>query len=244
MSGIFVKGVPNNKLIVGYYETIDISSSTTGTISFPTGATLETKILGELGNCTLGTIDGNGHLIEELPTDTSGSVIESTLDTNGNWSTTGNSTDNTVLLFYLEISLGKYDNLAESKIIEVSPVNERLEALTDDPTWTSATWGNSLSITVGRLYNFYITIPSGTSDGPQVIDASSFSSWDNGKPILLKYINNDSSDQSVDWAAGVKGVDSLSDPSGITANTEVSFTLVKDENGTLTVLSKQVYQTF
>ena len=131
-------------------------------------------------------------------------------------------------------------NTTQRVITSIIDISDKL----DDPTWTSASWGNSLSIFVNNKYNFYITIPSGTSDGPQVVDASSFSSWSNGKPILLKYINNDSSDQSVDWATGVKGVDSLSDPSGITANTEVSFTLVKDENGTLTVLSKQVYQTF
>lgn len=116
--------------------------------------------------------------------------------------------------------------------------------VSDDPSWTSAAWGSSLNITVDRKYNFYITIPDGTGTSTQTVDASSFTNWTNGEPIIVKYINNDSSDKSIDWATGVKAESSLSDPETVPANTAVYFTLVKENNGDLLVMSKSKEQTF
>lgn len=108
---------------VTYKQTIDISSATAGSISFPTGATLEETTLLAYGNCILLQEDSSGNVLQELVYNSSSETIDSTLDSSGNWTVTETYSTSTVsLVFRVQVSAKNYGTWSDTDLENVLDV--------------------------------------------------------------------------------------------------------------------------
>jgi hypothetical protein len=105
----------NNTYEVTYKQTIDISGTTTGSITIPTGASIDTTEFP--GGAVLSTQTG-GVLDFETPLD-GATPIGATLDTGGNWVVSANYPDPVNLIFRLRISGLNYSNLNGDDVVEM-----------------------------------------------------------------------------------------------------------------------------
>jgi len=111
-----LENLENNVYKVTYYEIIDISTSTTGSITIPDEASVVTT--GFDGNAVLSTLNGNDYPAGETPTQ-GGTAITANMDTSGNWVTSGLYTGGNVALIYqLSIRSEVVSNLDINKVID------------------------------------------------------------------------------------------------------------------------------
>lgn len=107
----------NNVYKVTYYEII---SGASGSITIPTGATINADEFGLSGNCVLSEIDGSNKPTYQSPQTAVGVVVTSSLNTStGAWVKSGVTTSTNVALIYsINISALQYNNLNTFYVID------------------------------------------------------------------------------------------------------------------------------
>lgn len=114
-----VSVLENNEYKVTYYEII---SGTSGSITLPTGATINQDEFGLSGNSILSKIDGTSKPTYESPKTSLGTIVTANLNyTTGAYTTSGTYTDSSVALIYsIKIKGIDYHNLNYDRIIETA----------------------------------------------------------------------------------------------------------------------------
>ena len=102
---------------ISYKEIIDISSTTAGTITYPSGWTLDQTVIPS--NAVITTIDSQDRPEYTSPVDASENVIGVTLDALGNWTVTGLSNQDVAILFEIEGVQKDVINLDQDKVIDI-----------------------------------------------------------------------------------------------------------------------------
>ena len=112
-----ITNLENNVYKITYYE---IVSGTSGSISVPSGATINQGEFGLSGNAILSKIDGSNKVTYQSPLTSGGAAVTATLNTStGAWLTSGVYTDTSVALIYsINIKGIDYQNLNNAFIIE------------------------------------------------------------------------------------------------------------------------------
>lgn len=107
----------NNEYKITYYEII---SGASGSLTLPTGATINAGEFGLSGNAVLSKIDGSNKPTFESPKTSGDTVVTASLnEITGAWVASGVYTDPSVALIYsIKIKAINYSNLTYSKIIE------------------------------------------------------------------------------------------------------------------------------
>lgn len=112
-----VTTLENNEYKVTYYEII---SGASGSLTLPTGATINAGEFGLSGNAILSKIDGSNKPTFESPKTSGGTIVTASLNTaTGAWVASGTYTDSDVALIYsIKIKAVYYSNLTYANIIE------------------------------------------------------------------------------------------------------------------------------
>ena len=112
-----VTNLENNEYKITYYE---IVSGASGSLTIPTGATINAGEFGLSGNAILSKIDGSNKPTFESPKTSGGTVVTVSLnETTGAWVASGTYTDTDVALIYsIKIKAINYSNLTYANIIE------------------------------------------------------------------------------------------------------------------------------
>ena len=112
-----ITNLENNVYKITYYE---IVSGTSGSISVPSGATINQGEFGLSSNAILSKIDGSNKVTYQSPLTSGGAAVTATLNTStGAWLTSGVYTDTSVALIYsINIKGIDYQNLNNAFIIE------------------------------------------------------------------------------------------------------------------------------
>lgn len=112
----------DNEYKITYYE---IVSGTSGTITLPTGATINEGEFGLSGNAVLSRLNGSDKPTFKTPLTAGGVAVTTSLDViTGDWISSGTYTDATVALIYsLKINGLNYHNLDYDFIIETAEVD-------------------------------------------------------------------------------------------------------------------------
>lgn len=173
-----VTNLENNEYKVTYYEII---SGASGSITIPTGATINAGEFGLSGNCILSKIDGSNKPTFESPTTSGGTIVTASLnETTGAWIASGTYTDTNVALIYsIKIKAVYYSNLNYNNIIETAEINNNVQLgliqivdkagdfFTDLASATTyiEQYFNPAIITDKSFNNgiFYFTVPDSTS---------------------------------------------------------------------------------
>jgi len=112
----------NNEYKITYYE---IVSGTSGSITIPTGATINENEFGQSGNSVLSEVDSNNKPTYQSPKDVFGNPITANLLTDGSWVLSGTPTSTDVaIIFSLKIKAIDYQNLDYDFIIETVELND------------------------------------------------------------------------------------------------------------------------
>lgn len=107
----------NNEYKITYYE---IVSGTSGSLTIPSQATINSGEFGLSGNCVLSKIDGSNKPTFESPKTAGGTVVTASLnETTGAWVASDTYTDaNVALIYSIKIKAINYGNLTYDNIIE------------------------------------------------------------------------------------------------------------------------------
>lgn len=127
-----VTNLENNEYKITYYEII---SGASGSITLPTGATINAGEFGLSGNCVLSKIDGSNKPTFESPKTSGGTIVTASLNVStGAWVASGTYTDSNVALIYsIKIKAIYYGNLTYANIIEtVADGSAYIKNLTSD----------------------------------------------------------------------------------------------------------------
>jgi hypothetical protein len=106
----------NNEYKITYYEII---SGTSGSVTLPTGATINAGEFGLSGNAILSKIDGSNKPTFESPLTAGGVVVTASLNvSSGAWVTSGIYTDaNVAIIYSIKIKAINYGNLTYNNIV-------------------------------------------------------------------------------------------------------------------------------
>ncbi len=142
-----VTNLENNEYKITYYEII---SGASGSLTLPTGATINAGEFGLSGNCILSKIDGSNKPTFESPQTSGGTVVTASLnETTGDWIASGTYVDTDVALIYsLKIKAVNYGNLDYDRIIETLELNnypEQLAVLTSASISTTSSSNTDLT---------------------------------------------------------------------------------------------------
>ncbi len=126
-----VTTLEDNEYKITYYEII---SGTSGSLTLPTGATINAGEFGLSGNAILSKIDGSNKPTFESPKTAGGTVVTASLnETTGAWVASGVYTDPSVALIYsIKIKAIDYHNLTYDNIIETINIDNSLNNKGDD----------------------------------------------------------------------------------------------------------------
>lgn len=116
-----------------YFEVIDISATTTGTVTLPTGATISLEEFGDGQDAVLSTISGTGQPLFETPY-TSGTAIGVTLDSNGDWSVSDNYPDDIAIIFAISISFENFSGIDPDNYLPLDETSFLFEKLLNKAT--------------------------------------------------------------------------------------------------------------
>lgn len=122
----------NNEYKITYYEII---SGASGSLTLPTGATINAGEFGLSGNAILSKIDGSNKPTFESPKTSGGTIVTASLNVStGAWVASGTYTDSDIALIYsIKIKAVNYGNLDYSRIIEtVADGSAYIKNLTSD----------------------------------------------------------------------------------------------------------------
>lgn len=131
-----ITNLENNEYKVTYYEII---SGASGSLTVPTGATINAGEFGLSGNAVLSKINGSNKPTFETPTTSGGALVTASLNTvTGAWVASGVYTDPFVALIYsVRIKAVDYVNLNYNNIIETINNNGDYVTLTTIQTLTN-----------------------------------------------------------------------------------------------------------
>lgn len=107
-----------NEYKITYFEIIEISGATGGTITIPEGATIEEDEFGDAGNSVLSTLTSASKPTFETPQTSGGTIITANLDTNGDYIASNIFSDPVALIYSLTIKAKDLENLVEDQIID------------------------------------------------------------------------------------------------------------------------------
>lgn len=127
-----VLNLENNEYKITYYEII---SGTSGSLTVPTGATINAGEFGLSGNAILSKIDGSNKPTFESPKTSGGTIVTASLNVStGDWVASGTYTDADVALIYsIKIKAINYSNLSYANIVEeVEEGSAYIKNLTSD----------------------------------------------------------------------------------------------------------------
>lgn len=153
---------------VTYREVIDPTGTTTGSITFPAQATLDTEDYP--GNAVLSTITDTNQIEGKTPV-FNNEYVTATLGTNGDWATSNFTASPVALIFRLKIRANHYSSLDPSKIIDaIFPIPDNITGLkwvelntswTGEPTEVpySGSDGNVFEYTYGST-TYYRFVPN------------------------------------------------------------------------------------
>jgi len=106
----------NNVYKATYFEIIDISAATTGSIAIPQGATvLEEEFE---GRAVITQLNPEGYPNGEASLDGNGDIITANMDTYGNWVSSGNYANPIGLVYQLSILAKDFQNLNVDNLID------------------------------------------------------------------------------------------------------------------------------
>ena len=109
---------------ITYFEIVDISVSAVGSITPPTGATIQANQFGESGNAVLSTLTGSNTPTFESPEDGGGSAITVSLDVNnGNYVASDLFAQPVALIYSFSIALGDLGNVDLSRAVDFYQVS-------------------------------------------------------------------------------------------------------------------------
>jgi len=128
-----ITNLENNVYKITYFQ---IVTGTSGSLTLPTGATINAGEFGLSGNCILSKIDGSNKPTFESPKTAGGTIVTASLNVStGAWVASGTYTDaNVALIYSIKIKAIYYSNLTYNNIIETVE-------LTDFPISQSITNG-------------------------------------------------------------------------------------------------------
>ena len=110
----------NKTFKITYYEIIDISISTSGSLqSTPAGATINESQFGEAGNSVLSTLTGQSTPTFESPLNTGGTSITANLSNIGDWVSSDLYVDPVAIIYSINITLNDWANLNQSNVIDL-----------------------------------------------------------------------------------------------------------------------------
>jgi len=127
-----ITNLENNEYKVTYFE---IVSGTSGSLTVPSQATINSGEFGLSGNAVLSKIDGSNKPTFESPKTSGGIIVTASLNVStGAWTTSGTYTDSNVALIYsIKIKAINYGNLTYGNIIEtIADGSAYIKNLTSD----------------------------------------------------------------------------------------------------------------
>jgi hypothetical protein len=153
-----VTNLENNEYKITYYEII---SGTSGSLTIPSGATINQGEFGLSGNAVLSKIDGSNKPIFESPKTSSGVIVTANLNsTTGAWLTSGTYSDSNVALIYsIKIKAINYHNLTYDNIIESEDLQSNIDLKL--PIQADSTTGVSLTFLTDTVYGSIATPETG-----------------------------------------------------------------------------------
>lgn len=182
-----VTNLENNEYKVTYYEII---SGTSGSLTVPTGATINAGEFGLSGNAILSKIDGSNKPTFESPKTSGGVIVTASLnESTGAWTVSGTYTDTNVALIYsIKIKAVYYANLTYSRVIETIYIESNY---TDSFDYTGSTY----TLTVAPSFIYLIRTTSMILDENDVNDVIISGttltvvnpSFQSGEKIYIKY---------------------------------------------------------
>lgn len=145
----------NNEYKVTYYEII---SGASGSLTLPTGATINAGEFGLSGNCILSKIDGSNKPTFESPKTSGGTIVTASLNVStGAWVASGTYTDaNVALIYSIKIKAVYYSNLTYNNIIETVNLNGITKFSYTNTVLGTATSG------AGNQFSKSVLIPANT----------------------------------------------------------------------------------
>lgn len=123
-----VNQLQSNELKILYFEVIDISAGTTGTITLPSGATISLEEFGADQDAVLSTLSPTGQPLFETPY-TSGNPITATLDIDGDWIASDNYPDDVAIVFAIIISFEDFQNLDQDNYLPLDETSFQKQPL-------------------------------------------------------------------------------------------------------------------
>ena len=178
-----VTTLENNEYKVTYYEII---SGASGSLTLPTGATINAGEFGLSGNAILSKIDGSNKPTFESPKTSGGTIVTASLnETTGAWVASGVYTDvNVALIYSIKIKAVYYSNLTYNNIIETVNLNGITKFSYTDTVLGTATSG------AGNQFSKSVLIPANTvSNGALNIKGRAVKSGSASYGWLNIYIN-------------------------------------------------------
>lgn len=147
----------NNEYKVTYFETIDISVTTTGSVTIPTGASIEENEFGGSGASVLSTLTGSGFPTFETPTDSSGNTITANLATNGSYTASDLYADDDLALIYkVKIKGEDFQNLTSDNILDFFNTDDKFVT-------TGSVENNILSLEKNDRTTISVPLPTGST---------------------------------------------------------------------------------
>lgn len=182
-----VTTLENNEYKITYYEII---SGASGSLTLPTGATINAGEFGLSGNCILSKIDGSNKPTFESPKTSGGTIVTASLnETTGAWVASGTYTDaNVALIYSIKIKAIYYSNLTYNNIIETVNLNGITKF-----SYTDASNGIT-SVSNSNTLSKSVLIPANTlTNGALNIKGRSHKSGTGSYAWLVIYVNTTNS---------------------------------------------------
>lgn len=157
----------NNEYKITYFE---IVTGTSGSLTMPTGATINEGEFGPSGNAILSKIDGSNKPTIESPKDISGNVVTVSLATDGSWITSAAYTDISVAIIYsIRIKAIDYPNLNYDNIFgepeDIGTISEYYRGDRTFQTLNTAAVAESLSYLYFTTTRVLATVLTGLNTG-------------------------------------------------------------------------------
>jgi hypothetical protein len=133
----FITDYGNTRLQITHFQKIDLSTSTTGSITFPFGAALNVKTLANTGNAYLDLLDISNYPQYKTPTTFTGGAITAILNSSGDWVASQTTSSNVGIVYVLDVSLNDYSFWSVSDldgIIDSSDFNNQANNISYDNT--------------------------------------------------------------------------------------------------------------
>lgn len=110
-----IEDLENATIQVTHFQAIDISITTTGSISFPSGSVLNEKALQEDFNAYLSTLGSSFQPEYETPISASGIPVTANLDNSGNYTSSDTFIGSVGIVYIVNVSRSSFDDWTETE---------------------------------------------------------------------------------------------------------------------------------